>query len=180
MSSAVLERIHQVLGNLVRTFNIQQTYVDKNYPWTGILAAAAFAIFSTTNRPKGYSPGQLIFGCDMIIQIKHRVDWELIRHQKQTQIIRDNARENKHIFEYDYKFGYKFMLTNHTAYKYEMTYKVHFAIKHCFTNRTVILQYVVTQIQYNIRRIKLYKSDTKVEYFNSKNMSDDVNICGYT
>ena len=84
MSNVILERIHQVLGNLVRTFNLQQTYVYKNDPWEGILAAAAFVIFSTTSMKKGYSPGQLIFGHDMIILIKHRVDWELIRQQKQT------------------------------------------------------------------------------------------------
>ena len=58
----------------MQTFNISQTYVDKNDPWVGILAAAAFAIFSTTNGQKGYSPGQLIFGRDMILTIKHSVD----------------------------------------------------------------------------------------------------------
>ena len=42
--NALLEQIHQVLGNLVWAFNISQTYVDKIDPWTGILAAAAFAI----------------------------------------------------------------------------------------------------------------------------------------
>ena len=45
----------------MRTFNIKETYVDKDDPWSGILAAAAFAIKSTTNRPKGYSPVQLSF-----------------------------------------------------------------------------------------------------------------------
>ena len=87
----------------MRTFNLQQTYVEENDPWAGILAAAAFAIFSTTSRKKGYGTVQLIFGCDMIIPIKHRVDWELIRQQKQTQINRDNAHENKHRVDYDYK-----------------------------------------------------------------------------
>ena len=82
MSNAILELIHQVLGNLVRNFNIQQTYVDENDPWTGILATAAFAIRSTTNRQKGYSPGQFIFVRDIILRIKHRVDWELIPRQK--------------------------------------------------------------------------------------------------
>ena len=91
MSNEILEQIHQVLGNLVRTFNIQQTYVDENDPWTGILAAAAFSIPSTTNRQKGYISGQLIFGCDMILPIKYRVDWELIRQRKQMKINRDNA-----------------------------------------------------------------------------------------
>ena len=82
ISNAILEQIHQVIGNLVRTFNIQQTYVEKNDPWKEILAAAEFEIFSTTNAKKCYSPVQLIFGCDMILPIKHRVDWELICQQK--------------------------------------------------------------------------------------------------
>ena len=74
MSNVVLERIHQVLGNLVRNFNISQTYIDKNDPWAGILAAAEFAICSTTNNNKWYSLVQLVFGSDMIILIKHKVD----------------------------------------------------------------------------------------------------------
>ena len=86
MSNTVLERIHQVLGNQVRTFNIStQTYVDKYDPWTGIFSVTAFAIFSTTNRKFFYSPGQLIFGRDMILPIKHRVDWELIRQKKRCK-----------------------------------------------------------------------------------------------
>ena len=80
MSNAALERIHQVLRNIVRTFNISQTYIDKNYLWTVILSAAAFEMFSTTNRKKFYSPGQLLFGRDMIIPMEHNVDWELM-HQ---------------------------------------------------------------------------------------------------
>ena len=82
MSNAILEWIHHVLGNLVRTFKIQQPCVEKNDPWTGILDAAAFAILSITNRKNVYSPSQMIFDRDMIILIKHRMDWELIRQQK--------------------------------------------------------------------------------------------------
>ena len=43
--NTILERIHQVIENLVRSFNITQTYVDKEDPWLGILADAAFAKF---------------------------------------------------------------------------------------------------------------------------------------
>ena len=67
MSNAILERIHQVIGNLVRNFNAQQTYIGENEPWAGIWAASAFAIHSTINRHKGYITGQLIFGRDMIL-----------------------------------------------------------------------------------------------------------------
>ena len=67
----------------MQTFNIKETYVDKDDPWSGILAAAAFTIRQTTNRLKVYRPRQLVFGCDMILLIKHEVDWELIRQQNQ-------------------------------------------------------------------------------------------------
>ena len=93
MSNAVLVQIRQVLGNLVRTLNISQTYVDKYELWMGNLSAAAFVIFSTTNWQKGYSMGLLIFGCDMILLIENTLDWELIRQRKQTQITKDNIRK---------------------------------------------------------------------------------------
>ena len=44
---AILKQIHQVIRNLVQAYNIKETYVDKDDPWSQILAAAAFAIFST-------------------------------------------------------------------------------------------------------------------------------------
>ena len=56
-SNAILERIHRVLGNLVHSVNITQTYVDEDDPWSGIMYAASFSIISTKNGLKGYSPG---------------------------------------------------------------------------------------------------------------------------
>ena len=91
------------------------------------------------------------------------VDWELIRQRKQTQINRDNTGENKQRFKYDYKVGDKVMLADHTSYKYETPYKGPFVTTQCFTNVTVSLQFSAIQINYNIRCIKLYKLDTKVE-----------------
>ena len=55
-SNAILERIHQVLGNIVRNFNMTQTNVEEDDPWLIILSEAAFAIISTKNRLKDYSP----------------------------------------------------------------------------------------------------------------------------
>ena len=60
--NAILEQIHQVLINLVWTYNIKNTYVDKENSWLVILPAAAFEINSTPNILKGYSMGQLLFG----------------------------------------------------------------------------------------------------------------------
>ena len=118
MFNAVLKLFYQVIGNLVQNFNICQTYVEKDYPRSGILAATVFAIISTTNRKKCYSTGQLIFGRSMILLIKHTVDWELIRQQNQTKINKYMIRKNRNIVEYGYKVRDNIMITNHTAYKY--------------------------------------------------------------
>ena len=131
MSNAVLEQIQQVLGNLVQTFNIYQTYIDKDDPWLGTLSEAKFEIRSKTNMKKCYIPCQLIFYRDMILPIKHTVNWELVRHQRQTQVNKDNIRENRHIVEHDYKVGDNSMLTKNTAYKYQIPYTGPFVITQC-------------------------------------------------
>ena len=136
----------------------------------GILYAAAFVIHSITNSPNCYSQGQLIFGRDIILLIKHRVGWELRRQQKQTHINRDNTRENKHRVYYNYKIGNKVMLTNHTAHKYETPYKGPFVITLFFTNSTVTLKCGASENRHNICHIKPYKSDTKVKDSNSINI----------
>ena len=46
-ANSVLERIHQVLLNMLRTFELEDRNLDKDDPWTGILSAIAFAVRST-------------------------------------------------------------------------------------------------------------------------------------
>ena len=99
----------------MRTVKIKETYDNEDDPWLGILEAPAFAISSTTNRSKGYSTVQLVFIHDMILPIKHEVDWELICPQNQTQTNNDNVCENNKIFHRNYKVEDKVMLDNHTA-----------------------------------------------------------------
>ena len=60
----------------------------------GNFAAASLVFLSTTNGLKGYSQGQLVSGNDMVLPIKHKVYWELINQQKQTQINKCNIRKN--------------------------------------------------------------------------------------
>ena len=84
--NAIIETIHQVLGNLLRTYNLQEIYVDDADPWMEILATAAFAVRSTYYRGKGKIAGHLVFGQDMILPINHEADWRYIRQRKQAQI----------------------------------------------------------------------------------------------
>ena len=60
-SNFILERIHSILRNILQKFNIQESYLDKDNPWMGILAAVEFTINSTKQGFKGNTIGQLIF-----------------------------------------------------------------------------------------------------------------------
>ena len=88
----------------MRTYNIKETYVDKDGPWSGILAMKVFVIISTENRLKVYSPGQLGFGHYIILLIKHIVYWKLIRQRKQKQIHKYNIHKISKTVDHDYKF----------------------------------------------------------------------------
>ena len=93
-ANAIVERVHQTIGNIIHTFELENNYLDEEDPWTGILSATAFAIRTTYHTTLKKSPGQLVFGRDMILNIKHIANWEIIRHQKQRLINKNNQHEN--------------------------------------------------------------------------------------
>ena len=74
-----IKRLHQVLGSLVRTYNLQEAYVYDADPFMGILEASAFTVRYKYHRTKETIPGQLVFGRDLILPINHVADWRYIR-----------------------------------------------------------------------------------------------------
>ena len=80
-----------------------------------------------------------------------------------------NIQKNSKRVEHDYKVRDKVIINNHAAYKYEMPYKVPFAITQCWTNSTFTLQCGAIKIRYNIHHIKPYTADKNVEYINPEN-----------
>ena len=79
-SNAIIECIHQTIGNIIRTFDVSN--IVNNDPWSGILAATMFAVRATYHTTLQASLMQLVFGRDSIINIKHVADWEHIRQRK--------------------------------------------------------------------------------------------------
>ena len=74
-SNLILERIHLVLGKLVQTYKIQETYVNMDDQWMGILVSGVFGTLSSRNMIEYFTPGQLVFSCDIINPSKHNSDW---------------------------------------------------------------------------------------------------------
>ena len=82
-ANAIVERIHQVIGNIIPTFELENNYLDEENPWKGILSATAFAVRFTFHTTLQSTPGQLVFGRDMIFNIQHIANWEYIKQRKQ-------------------------------------------------------------------------------------------------
>jgi hypothetical protein len=40
-ANAIVERVHQVIGNIIRTFELESNFLDEEDPWKGILSATA-------------------------------------------------------------------------------------------------------------------------------------------
>ena len=75
-SNAIIKRIHQTIGNIIRTFDVSN--IVNNDPWSGILAATMFSVLATYHTTLQASRMQLVFGRDTILNIKHVDNWEHI------------------------------------------------------------------------------------------------------
>jgi hypothetical protein len=93
-ANAIVERVHQVIGNIIRTFELESSYLDEDDPFKGILSATAFAVRSTFHTSLQSTPGQLVFGRGMIFNIQHIANWEYVKQRKQKIINLNNKKEN--------------------------------------------------------------------------------------
>ena len=71
--NAIIKRIHQTIGNIIRTFDVSN--IVNNNPSSGILAATMFAVRVTYHTALQASPMQLAFFRDAFLNIKHVADW---------------------------------------------------------------------------------------------------------
>jgi hypothetical protein len=106
-SNGIAERVHQVLGDMLRTFELEERELQKENPWTPFLSSAAFAIRSTYHTTLEATPAQLVFGRDMILPVQFQADCNAIQQRRQRIINKSNERENKTRIAHEYKVGDK-------------------------------------------------------------------------
>lgn len=102
-ANAILERIHQVVKNMIRTQQLKSRIFDYNNPWSHILASIAWAIRASYHTVLQATPAQLVYNRDMIFNITHLANWHDITNQKRKQVLKDNERENYKRIKYDYQ-----------------------------------------------------------------------------
>ena len=75
-ANAILEQAHQIIGNIIQTFQLNQMELYMEDPWEGILAAVIFALQSTVHTYYlGSTNMQLVFGQDTILNLLHEANW---------------------------------------------------------------------------------------------------------
>ena len=116
-ANSIIERVHQTVGQMLRTFRVQDTE-DLVNPLDGILAAVSFALRATVHTTTQYTPTQLVFGRDHILNIKREIDWKRVKENKSTLIHKNNERENNKRRKYTYTVGQKVLIETEQSRKY--------------------------------------------------------------
>jgi hypothetical protein len=94
-ANAILERVHQVLGQMLRTAEIDMADSVTPNDVDVFLDNAALAIRSTYQTVLKASPGAEIFGWDMLFDVPFIADWNKIGDYRQRQTDLSTERENK-------------------------------------------------------------------------------------
>eukprot|EP00957_Ditylum_brightwellii_P166607 12682664-Ditylum_brightwellii.AAC.1 len=55
-ANSIIERIHQTIGNMLRSFKVHDTSIDEKDPWTGVLSAVRFATRATVHTTMQKTP----------------------------------------------------------------------------------------------------------------------------
>ncbi len=100
-ANAILERVHQVLGKMLRTAEIDMADSVTPNDVNVFLDNVAWAICSTYHTVLKASPVMAIFGQDMLFDIPFIADWNKIEDYKKRQTDLSTERKNERCVDYD-------------------------------------------------------------------------------
>jgi hypothetical protein len=143
-SNGVIERVHQVLGDMLRTFELEDRDLDAKNPFGSFLSAAAYAIRSTFRR-------------HMLLPVKFTADWQAIQAKRQRRIEDSNARENASRIEHEYKIGDLIMKARPGKLaKLRRKRDGPYTVTHVYTNGTLRIRKGVVAERISVRRVSPY------------------------
>ena len=125
---------------MIRIHDVENQDFDPVDPWTDILASVAWAVRSTIHTTLNATPGQLVFGRDMIFHDTYLANWQLIHSRKKKEMKRSNTKENKVRIAYEYSPGtYAYIVNKDLKRKLKAPNEGPYGILESFTNGTVKL-----------------------------------------
>jgi hypothetical protein len=149
------------LNDSLRTAEVDGREMDEKDPWGPFLSSAAYAIRSTFHTTLKATPGQLVFGRDMVLPKQFMADWGEIEQQRQKEMGRNNRRENASRISHDYKVEDKVLLKKPGKHlrKLEAPRTGPHTVSAIYTNGTLFIQKGKINERVNIRRLFPYFED---------------------
>ena len=153
-ANGIIERVHAVLNDILRTFELDERELDEQRPFDEFITAAAFAIRSTYHTTLEATPAQLVFGRDMILPITFKANWDMIRRKRQLAIDKNNELENRNRVRHEYKVGDKVLYKKHGILcKLSTPRRGPYEITHVYNNGNVRIRKGVQTERLNIRHL---------------------------
>jgi transposase InsO family protein len=160
-ANSICERMHQTVGNILRT--ILHTDPPRNKTEAkalvdSALATAQHAMRASISTTLGASPGSLVFSRDMFLNIPLIADWHLIAQRREQLVNESLRRQNMKRRRYDYVIGQKVLKKIHEPTKLGERTEGPYTITRVHVNGTVTISLTngLTE-RINIRRIIPYK-----------------------
>ena len=156
--NAIIERMHLTAGDMLRTMEFDGA--NWFYELDRVLQIVAWAIRSTVSTTINYSPGQLVFSKDMIMQSQVTANWELIKQIKRESTIKSNADENRSRLLHAYQPGDKVLIlrkaNNEIIPKLAQPTEGPYTVEKVYRNGIVKIKRGSYSENIHIRRIKPY------------------------
>ena len=158
-ANAIIERVHQTIGNMVRTYRVQDAEdLDEDNPWGGILAAVAYGVRATIHKTRQASPMQLVFGRDALMPIQHIADWQFVRNRQRKIIQKNNERENASRISHNYCVGDLVLVKQEQQRKYGSDpYLGPYEVTEVRNNGTLRIRMGSITDTWNIRNVHPYR-----------------------
>lgn len=163
-SNSICERMHQTVGNILRTLlysNPPQNMTQARDILDSALATAMHAMRTTVATTLGSTPGSLAFSRDMFLNIPLIADWQTIAARRE-QFVNDNLRRaNAKRRQFDYAAGQQVLKKVHDPTKLGVRTSGPHRVRRVHANGTLTidLRPGVTE-RINIRRLIPYKTPT--------------------
>ena len=163
-SNGICERMHQTVGNVLRTLvhtEPPRTLGDAKAMVDNALATASHAVRTNISQVTGYSPGALAFHRDMLLDVPLIADLMAIRDKRQLSVDVNLRRVNAKRSSYDYQQGQTVLKKRHEWTKLGERWDGPYPIQRVHVNGNVTIQLCegVTE-RINIRRVKPYHLPT--------------------
>jgi hypothetical protein len=160
-ANGILERVHQVLGQMLRTAELDLPDSFTPDAVNVFLDNVAWAICSTYHMVLKASPGAAIFRQDMLFDIPFMADWCKIGELRQSLTNRGNQHENAKRIDNDYKVRDNVLVINEGILrKAESAYgKEPWTITTVHTDGTIWIQGRTKTEQLSIRRVEPVTDD---------------------